>query len=205
VVVSRAIDLLDGPGTNEVNMLEPIQISDDRTTIYATVADFCEIFTEEMHSLYLLAFLLTADNDKAEQCFVNGLGECEEGIGVFMEWARSWARRAILKHAIRMIVPARQHADSLSFISLKRAATAGKNNLFAAIVALNAFERFVFVMSVLERQSDEDCSSLLGCSRRDIIMARTLAIQCLANTDTGRDQSGEALQAWRTIFADHHA
>jgi hypothetical protein len=45
----------------------------------------------------------------------------------------------------------------LSFISLKGAATAGRNNLFAAILALDAFERFVFVMSVLEMQSDEDC------------------------------------------------
>ena len=187
-------------------MLAPIEISDERTTTYATAADFCEIFTEEMHSLYLLAFLLTADNDKAEQCFVNGLGECEEGMSVFMEWARSWARRAILKHAIRMIMPARRNADSLSFISLKVAATAGRNNLFAAIVALRAFERFVFVMSVLERQSDEDCSSLLGCSRRDIIIARTLAIECLASTDAGRDQPGEeALLAWQTIFANHHA
>jgi hypothetical protein len=186
-------------------MLESIQISDEKTTNYATAADFCEIFTEEMHSLYLLAFLLTADNDKAEQCFVNGLGECEEGMSVFMEWARSWARRAILKHAIRMIMPARQNADSLSFISLKGAATAGRNNLFAAIIALNAFERFVFVMSVLERQSDEDCSSLLGCSRRDIRIARTLAIQCLANIDTGPDRPGEALLAWQTVFANHHA
>jgi hypothetical protein len=186
-------------------MLAPIQISDERTTTYATAADFCEIFTEEMHSLYLLAFLLTADNNKAEQCFVNGLGECEEGMSVFMEWARLWARRAILKHAIRMIMPAREPADKLSFVSLKGAATAGRNNLFAAIIALNAFERFVFVMSVLERQSDEDCSSLLGCSRRDILIARTLAIQCLANIDTGPDQPAEALLAWQTIFANHHA
>ena len=186
-------------------MLAPIQFSDERTTTYATAADFCEIFTEEMHSLYLLAFLLTADNDKAEQCFVNGLGECEEGMSVFMEWARLWARRAILKHAIRMIMPARERADKLSFVSLKGAATAGRNNLFAAIIALNAFERFVFVMSVLERQSDEDCSSLLGCSRRDIIIARTLAIQCLANIDTGPDRPGEALLAWQTVFANHHA
>jgi hypothetical protein len=187
-------------------MLAPIQISDERTTTYATAADFCEVFTEEMHSLYLLAFLLTADNDKAEQCFVNGLGECKDGMSVFMEWARLWARRAILKHAIRMITPARERSGKLSFISLKGAATAGRSsNLFAAIIALSAFERFVFVMSVLERQSDEDCSSLLGCSRRDIIIARILAIQCLANTDVGRDQPGEALLAWQTIFANHPA
>jgi hypothetical protein len=186
-------------------MLEPICIFDERPARCATTSDFCEIFTDEMHSLYLLSFLLTADNDRAEQCFVRGLEECEEGIGVFMEWARWWARRAILKHAIQMIMPEHEYTNSFSFISLKGAVRSGKNNLFAAIVALDAFERFVFVMSVLERQSDEDCSALLGCSRRDIIIARELAIQSLANTDSGRDQSGEALQAWRTTFASHHA
>jgi len=182
-------------------MLEQIRTFDERPIRYASTTDFCEIFTDEMHSLYLLSFLLTADNEKAEQCFVRGLEECEEGIGVFMEWARWWARRAILKHAIQMIMPEREYENSL--ISLKGAVKSGKNTIFAAIVALNAFERFVFVMSVLERQSDEDCSTLLGCSRRDIIIARELAIQSLANTDSGRDQSREALQAWRTTFASH--
>jgi hypothetical protein len=186
-------------------MLEQMCTFDERPIRYATTTDFCEIFTDEMHSLYLLSFLLTADNDKAEQCFVRGLEECEEGIGVFMEWARWWARRAILKHAIQMIMPEREYTNSFSFISLKGAVKSGKNTLFAANVALNAFERFVFVMSVLERQSDKDCSILLGCSRRDIIIARELALQSLANTDSGRDQSGEALQAWRTTFASHRA
>jgi DNA-directed RNA polymerase specialized sigma24 family protein len=74
-------------------------------------------------------------------------------------------------------------------ISLKGAATSGKNNLFAAILALSAFERFVFVMSVLEKQSDEDCSMLLGCSRRDVMIARELALKRLADTGDGYDQS----------------
>jgi len=138
-------------------MLEPMDIFDERATI--------KLLTEEMHSLYLFSFLLTADNDIAEQCYVCGLGECVEGISVFMDWARLWARRTILKHAIRMIMPAPEHTDNLSLISLKGVEALGKNNLFAAIVALSAFERFVFVMSVLEKQSDTDCSMLLRCRR----------------------------------------
>jgi hypothetical protein len=165
----------------EVNMLEPMHIFDERATT--------NILTEEMHSLYLFSFLLTADTDIAEQCYIFGLGECVEGISVFMDWARSWARRTILKHAIRMIMPAPEHMDRLSLISLKGAATSGKNNLFAAILALSAFERFVFVMSVLEKQSDEDCSMLLGCSRRDVMIARELALKRLADTGDGYDQS----------------
>jgi hypothetical protein len=205
VVVSRAIDLLDGPRTNEVNMLEPIQISDLRRTNYATVTDFCAIFTEEMHSLYLLAFLLTADNDKAEHCFVCGLGECVEAIGVFMERASSWARRTILKHAIRMIMPAPEHSNNMSSIGLNEAATLGSSNLFTAIVALSPFERFVYVMSMLERQSDEDCSRLLRCSRRDVTIARELALRRLANINRSYDQPDKPLQACRTVCAIHHA
>jgi hypothetical protein len=168
-------------------MLEPFQIFDERATT--------NILTQEMHSLYLFSFLLTADNDIAEQCYVCGLGECVEGIGVFMDWVRSWARQTILKHAIRMIMPAPEHMDNLSSISLEGATTSGKNNLFAAIVGLSAFERFVFVMSVLEKQSDEDCSMLLGCSRRDVMIARELAFKRLADTDDTYDQYVWAAQS----------
>ena len=91
-------------------MLEPGQIFDERATTYATGTDCWNILTDEMHSLYLLSFLLTADLKKAEQCFVSGLGECEEEIGVFMTWAQTRARRRILNTAIWMIMPAPDRA-----------------------------------------------------------------------------------------------
>ena len=72
-------------------MLQPMQFVDERATPYPTVTDFLKTFNEEMHSLYLLSFLLTADHDKAEQCLVSAMGECGEGIGVFTDWARSWS------------------------------------------------------------------------------------------------------------------
>ena len=49
-----------------------------------------------------------------------------------------------------------------------------------AILQLAPIERFVFVMSVLERYSDNDCSILLGCARREVAAVRTLAMQQLA-------------------------
>jgi hypothetical protein len=98
-------------------MLAQLQSVDESVMQYATVTDFRQIFTEEMHSLYLLSFLLTADKDKAEQCFIGGLGECVEGIGAFMEWSRLWARRAIIKQAILMMRPAPEETDHWSLIS----------------------------------------------------------------------------------------
>jgi hypothetical protein len=41
------------------------------------------------------------------------------------------------------------------------------------------FERFVFVMSILERHSNWDCSLLLGCSMTKIAQARMKALRRL--------------------------
>ena len=52
---------------------------------------------------------------------------------------------------------------------------------FARIVALNSFERFVFIMSILEKYSAQECSLLLGCFRRDVINAQATAVRHLAS------------------------
>jgi hypothetical protein len=183
-------------------VLAHTQIADGGVTQYAAAADFSEVFTEEMHSLYLLSFLLTADKDKAEQCFIGALGECLEGMDAFMEWARLWARRAIIRQAIRMIKPAPEDTDLSPLVSVnKTAAVSPSNNLLAAIVSLSAFERFVFVMSILERLSDGDCLTHLRCSRRELDLSRELAVRYLATTDTGGDYLHEALHAWRRFLS----
>jgi hypothetical protein len=174
-------------------MLLPIHLAEERPILYARASDFCRAFTEELHRLYLLSLLLTADNDKAEECFVNAIGECGDGIGVFMEWASSWARRAILKHAIQLIRPVAEHPDSLPFIRPKGPATSAENKPFAPILALRAFERFVYVMSILEGQSEQDCAVLLRCSRRDVIVARVLALTRLSNSDVAYAQAAEVM------------
>jgi hypothetical protein len=176
-------------------MLEPIHSVNETAVSYATKTDFCKVFTEEMDSLYLLSLLLTADNDKAQQCFVSAMGECVEETDVFVSWARLSARQAVLKYAIQMIMPVWEHTDRLSFVSCKGPATWTENNSLAAILALGAFERFVFVMSILEGRSEQECSILLGCSRRDVKIARVLALKRLANTDVAYAHADEILQA----------
>src|SRR6478736_10255988 len=76
-----------------------------RATEYASCKDFQRIFTEDMVGLHRLAFLLTADQAKAEQCFVAGLEESIRGNPVFRQWARAWSKRAIIQNAIKMIAP----------------------------------------------------------------------------------------------------
>jgi hypothetical protein len=147
---------------------------------YATSDDFRRVFDEDMNSLYLLSYLLTADREKAEQCFVSGLEDAVEGNPVFKEWAHSWARRVIIVNAVRAINPRPTEENGRS--SAAPVSNNGKTPPvehvgIAAVLALEPFERFVYVMTVLERYSDQDCSLLLGCARRDVVAARTRAFE----------------------------
>jgi hypothetical protein len=148
-----------------------------RPTPSASSGDFCQIFYKEINSLYLLSFLLTADCGKAERCIVSGLEDSLKGNPVSREWARSWARRAIIQNAVRVINPRQIKEDAHSSFNSGGETLAGEQAEIAAVLALALFERFVFVMSVLEHYSDHECSILLGCSRRDVIAARIRALQ----------------------------
>jgi hypothetical protein len=173
-------------------MLQRMDFVNERETPYPTVTGLFMTVKEEMHSLYLLSFLLTADHDKAEQCLVSAMEECVEGMGVFMDWARSWTRGAVIKRAIQMIRPAPDHSGYVSLISLRRPATPAEYNPFATILLLDAFERFVFVMSILEGQSEEECANLLRCSRRDVMIAQVLALTRQSSPEV---LAGEILQS----------
>jgi len=151
---------------------------------YATVDDFRGVFAESMDELYQLSFLLTADHDKAEQCFVTGLEDSGRENHVFKEWARSWAKRVIIQNAIRDLKP-RPLASSFSVAPPSHvfplASDQGRHFEIDQVLALRDFERFVFVMSVLESYSEHECSLLLSCSPQDIRQARARAIADLMN------------------------
>ena len=143
---------------------------------YASTQDFCRLFREEMKGLYLLAFLLTADGPKAEQVFVSGLEDSSKGNRVFKEWARCWARRVIVQNAVRLIQPrpmGAQAGANAASVDPKEQIVWRKRTELLAILELPAFERFVFVLSVLHGYSDQDCSVFLGCTRRDVSAARS--------------------------------
>src|ERR1700676_3013545 len=149
-------------------------------TPYANRADFCRIFHAEMSSLYLLSLLLTPDCDKAEKCFLQSLEDSAGSTSVFKEWARSWARRMIIHNAIRMIDP--RPEDGISILNpAPRRNVARVHAENDAVVYIPVCERFVFVLSVFERFSDQDCSLLLNCSRREVAAGRNCALRRIAN------------------------
>ena len=174
----------------EVNVLGAKPAPKPEMTEYATRPDFCRIFASDMKGLYLLSFLLTGDHPMAEQCFVGGLEDSTRGSAVFREWARSWARRKIIENAIRMLRPQPIGGDS-SDGGFHNGDACGldERTEIGAVVALPVFERFVFVISVLEGYSAKNCSLLLGCTRADVIAARTRALGNLATSAELRRES----------------
>ena len=147
---------------------------------------FCNLFRQEMKGLYLLAFLLTANPETAEQCFISSLEECMEGTAVNDEWAHSWAKRVVIKNAIRLVAPHVHHSRGklLSPFRQKERAPLERSpdrRTLINVLALGDFERFAFVMTVLEQLSDRDSALLMKCRPDELRAARVRALQDVAS------------------------
>jgi len=149
-----------------------------QVTRYAAAADFCQLFERDINGLYLLAVLLTANRSLAEECFAAGLEDSLNSNRVFREWAHLWARRMVIQNAVRMSGLRSAEGNAPSSDEKGNDVTVQPAEL-SAIVKLPAFERFVFVMSVLERYSDQGCARLLNCTRGEVIAGRIRALQQL--------------------------
>lgn len=146
---------------------------------YATTAHFCRIFQEDMQSLYLLAFLLTANHVTAAQCFIASMEDALNDKGVFEDFVRSWSRRVVIKKAIHMIVPTSAQCEEQADRWAEGEDGSVACVTIDAVAQLPCLNRIVFVMSVLERYSEQECALLMDCSVRDVQRARVRALQQL--------------------------
>jgi len=153
----------------------------ERATEYASCKDFQRIFNEDMVGLHRLAFLLTADHAKADECFVAGLEDSIHGNPVFRQWARAWSKRAIIQSAIKAVAPLPVRHGALHEMTDAQWHNENDVESIAAVVASwEPFERFVFVMAVLEGYGLRECAALLACPVQDVIAAKSWAMQRLA-------------------------
>jgi DNA-directed RNA polymerase specialized sigma24 family protein len=153
---------------------------------YATREEFLKIFDEDMNGLYQLSFLLTGNHQKGERCFVAGIEDCVKENRVFREWARAWAKRVIVEKAIRELHPRWSHSNSspLPTVFSHNQQSSGPTGHFDvdAVLRLPDFERFVFVLCILEHYREHECALLLGCSASKVRDARTRAIEELGSS-----------------------
>jgi DNA-directed RNA polymerase specialized sigma24 family protein len=150
---------MNGPtpifGDEEMTAQTHIQLREEEANLYARREDFQPIFSVT-------------------------------GNRVFREWARSWAKRTMVQNAIRELNPRpRQSNSPLSGGILpdvdQPPSGSGEHFEINPVLRFADFDRFVFIMSVLEHYSERDCAHLLGCSARDIREGRTRALKELAD------------------------
>ena len=146
--------------------------------------DYCQVVTKDADRLYWLAYVLTGDSRQAQECFVSGLGECMHFTQVFKDWAESWSRRAIIKNAIRMTHPRPDGATGVLSSDGWQTADPELSWLTGNLLRLPAFERFVFVMSVMERYKEHECAVLLNCTIAHVNEARLRALQQMSEEPT---------------------
>ena len=145
---------------------------------YAKRADFCEVFERDIDALYKLAFLLTTNHQEAERCFVETLNEAFEQTRVFKDWAQTWVRRCLIRTAIRTVYLTSGRNPERELWG-KRQDPGAWDREIDVVTRLAPLERFVFVMSVLERYSTWDCTLLLGVSTRRVASAQVRALRRL--------------------------
>lgn len=151
---------------------------------YAKHADFCDAFKNDMKLLYLLAFLLTANHKEAEQCFVSTVDEVSKEQAVFKEWARSWIKRRLIEKAIETVSPASTRKHQKRDLWRTGHHETQRERQIDTVTNLDPFERFVFVMSILERYSNWDCALLLGCITSTVAHTRMRALHRLRGLAT---------------------
>jgi len=153
---------------------------------YATPEDFRKILDEDLNRLYQLSFLLTADHQRAERCFLASIERCANENRVFREWARPWTKRVVVENAIRELKPRRSHSNWSSLPSVlshnQHSSSPTRHFDVDAVLGLADFERFVFVLCVLERYREHECALLLGCSVSEVRDTRTRAMEELASS-----------------------
>jgi DNA-directed RNA polymerase specialized sigma24 family protein len=150
---------------------------------YAQRSHFCEVFERDMDALYRLAFLLTTNHQDAERCFVASMDEAFQQKAVFKDWTRTWIKRCLIRTAIRIASPTSAQISEKRQLWSAQSATAPDCEI-DAITRLAPLERFVFVMSVLERYSAWDCSVLLGVNTAKVAAAQSRSLRHLANPAT---------------------
>jgi DNA-directed RNA polymerase specialized sigma24 family protein len=163
---------------------------------HAVCCDFCNAFVRDMKPLYLLAFLMTANHQDAEQCFATALEAASEAV-VFRDRVGPWIRRTLIKVAIHRVL--RRPGDNGQTRDSWGDPGAG-TSLLKAVAQLGSLERLVFVIVVLERYSIKECSLLLACTEQVIVAGRLRALKNLSANcaiPVSLETSGEKLQVWR--------
>jgi hypothetical protein len=170
-----ADDHLKRQGESNVNRSRWLRQEANDRGKYASKEEFVSVFDRERAGLQRLALLLTANSKAAERCLIRAFRECITSNSVSKGWVLNWTRRMVIRNAISLVMGPRgqsfvntnDDADNRS-IAFSPDDSLGSLAKAESILDLPEFDRFVFVICVLERYSIHDCALLLAKSPREI-------------------------------------
>ena len=140
----------------------------------ATAEDFEQLFAEQNTDLLRLSLHLTADAEKAESCLILAMRDCFFRSSVSKDRVRAWARRMVMRNAIRLVwgTPNDILGESGFEFHLQPSdfpVEALRESV--AILTLPDLDRLAFVICVLERYSILDCAVLLRKAPQEVYNA----------------------------------
>src|SRR4029077_9982842 len=93
------------------------------------------------------------------------------------------SRRSVIKNAIRIMSPASGNLSRQRLVAKRNRLDLGEDTPLQCLRDLPSFDRFVFVMSVLEHYSVHECALLLSCPFSEILRARIRAFQQISKIE----------------------
>lgn len=161
---------------------------------YASADDVQKLFAAAMNDLFCLAFLLTANVDRAEDCIIRSIRECIKNTRALRENLLAWIRNSVIRNGIAIVKefgvdsPGGLQIDSIPLIPESSQAWVGTTDFSAGILELSSFDRLVYVLCIIEHYSSRHCALLLSTSREQVHEARTRALAHIAEFEsTWRD------------------
>lgn len=147
------------------------RVRSNEKNLYATPEDFKQLFAEQKTELLRLSLHLTADAEKAENCLILAMGDCLFRSTVSKDRVHTWARRMVIRNAIRVIwgTP-NEFVDESGFEFYLQPSPLPLEALreCLAVLTLPDVDRLAFVICVLERYSILDCALLLRKSPQEV-------------------------------------
>jgi DNA-directed RNA polymerase specialized sigma24 family protein len=133
--------------------------------------DVRQFFTGEMTGVLRLALHLTADAEKAETCLILAMRDCIERSTVSKEWLPRWARRMVVRNAIRLVLAKEtetRHETGFTFYPRASDDLTDSLRESVEILQLDDFDRLAFVICVFERYALMDCALLMRTTPNNV-------------------------------------
>lgn len=158
----------------------------------ATAEDFQQMFATEMRDLFHLSLQLTGDAETAESCLIAAMRDCFSVSTVSKEWVHTWARRMVVRNAIRLVSGSEINipCEIISVVCLQPApyrieVLRESVAILDAILDLPDFDRLAFVICALERYSILDAALLLKRTPREVNEAIARATNEVVSNEEG--------------------